>query len=338
MMQNTHEPERVSASALAVRLRATLDRLGVPVPVLLLLAVLTVVPLFVQDEYILRLFVVSLLFGAQAIVFDFTGGFINAVNFGFAAFVGLGAYVSGVLAVSLGVSPWLGIIAGAFAAGLLGFVTGALTLPLRGVYISLMAWFVGMALMALTSAMVDVTRGAQGLIVPHLLETPMMRPYYYILLLLTVVIYGILRWVIQSRIGLAFKAIGQDFEAARASGVDPTKYKLINFTLSCACAGLLGGYYGHFIGILTPGIMSTDYTIEVMALSYVGGSGSLLGGLIMAFFFIPIFDYLKSLMELRLIIYGMLLILTMIVYPAGLAGLFPKIVQAVKNLEKGEKR
>jgi branched-chain amino acid transport system permease protein len=304
--------------------------------VLALWVVLALLPLLVHNEYVLRLLVVSLLFGAQAMVFDFTGGFINAVNFGFAAFVGLGAYTSGLLAVRWGISPWLGMLAGAAAAGGLGFVTGALTLSLRGVYISLMAWFVGMALMALASAMVSVTRGVQGLIVPRLLDTTAMRPHYYVLLLITVLIYGLLQWVIRSRIGLAFKAIGQNFEAARASGVDPTVYKLINFTLSCACAGLLGGYYAHFVGILTPSIMDTDYTIEVMALSYVGGSGSLLGGLVTAFFFVPIFDYLKGLMEIRLIIYGLCLILTMIVYPAGLAGIYQWMTAQFRKLKTKE--
>jgi branched-chain amino acid transport system permease protein len=299
-----------------------------------LLAILLLLPVVFRDAYLHRLLAASLLFGAQAMVFDFTGGYINAVNFGFAAFVGLGAYTSGLLAVNAGISPWIGMPAGALAAGLVGFITGALTLRLRGVYVSIMAWFVGLALMAMTYAMVGLTRGAQGINVPYLLETPDTLPYYYILLGMTVVIYVVLRLVIHSRIGLAFKAIGQNFEAARASGVDPTRYKLINFTLSCACAGLLGGFYAHFVGVLTPGMMVTDNTIEVMALSYIGGTGTLLGGLVTAFLITPLFDYLKGLMEIRLIIYGMLLILTMILYPAGLDGLFQWLVGRIKGRQK----
>jgi branched-chain amino acid transport system permease protein len=65
-----------------------------------------------------------------------------------------------------------------------------------------------------------------------------------------------------------------------------------------------------------------DNTIEVMALSYIGGAGSLLGGLVTAFIIIPVFDYLKDLMEIRLIIYGMSLALVMILYPAGLNGFY----------------
>jgi branched-chain amino acid transport system permease protein len=310
------------------RLAAGLERFGLSGPVLALFALLAVGPLLTDDQYIWRLFVSSLLFGVLAMVFDFTGGFINAVNFGFAAFVGLGAYTSALAVTRLGLSPWQGLPAGFVAAGLLGFVTGILTLPLRGIYISLMAWFVGMTLMAMTTAMVDVTRGAQGMNVPPLFEGVTVIAAYYILLAISVVMYLMLRQIIRSHIGLAFRAIGQNYDAARASGVNPTRYKLINFTLSCACAGLLGGFYGHFVGILTPDLMDTGHSMEVMALSYMGGSGSLVGGWVAAFILIPVFDRLKSLMEVRLIIYGLSLILVMIFYPAGLAGLFRALARS----------
>jgi branched-chain amino acid transport system permease protein len=313
------------------RLNLWLARGGLSLPTLALFVLLAVGPLLTSNQYIVRLFVVSLMFGVMAMIFDFTGGFINAVNFGFAAFVGLGAYTSALLVLRLGVDTWVGLIAGFLTAGLLGFVTGVLTLPLRGIYISLMAWFVGMALMAATGAMVDVTRGAQGLIVPPLYAGATVLSSYYILLAIGVIMYILLRLIIQSYIGLAFRAIGQNYEVARASGVNPTKYKLINFTLSCACAGLVGGFYGHFIGILTPDVMDMSHTMEVMALAYMGGGGSLLGGWVAAFLFVPVFDYLKSLMEVRLIIYGLSLVVVMIFYPAGLAGLFDVIVRAIRK-------
>jgi branched-chain amino acid transport system permease protein len=119
--------------------------------------------------------------------------------------------------------------------------------------------------------------------------------------------------------------------------VNPTRYKLLNFTLSCACAGFFGGFYAHFVGIVTPDIMDTGHTLEVMALSYIGGSGSLLGGIFAAFLLIPIFDSLKRLMEYRLIIYGLLLILVMIFYPAGLAGLYQWVLQILQNFKRKEK-
>lgn len=308
-----------------------LNSLGLSLPLLGCVLVLAIMPIFVQDDYIRRLLAISLYYGMLAMAFDFTGGFINAVNFGFAGFVGLGAYVSAILVVSLGFNPWLGLIAAMLATGLVGFLTGLLTLPLRGIYVSLMSWFVGLTLMALASAMVKVTRGARGIVVPPLFESASVLSYLYIFLALMVVLYVCLRLIIRTRIGLAFRAIGQNYDAARASGINPTYYKLLNFTISCACAGLLGGFYGHFVGIITPDIMDTGHTMEVMALSFIGGSGSLLGGVFAAFLLIPVFDSLKKLMEYRLIIYGMLLILVMIFYPAGLNGLYQRVIQIIQT-------
>jgi branched-chain amino acid transport system permease protein len=308
--------------------RARLDALGLSRPILAGIAILAITPVFVKDQYILRLLAVSLYYGTLAMAFDFTGGFINAVNFGFAGFVGLGSYTSALLVINYGINPWLGLLAAMLVTALVGFLTGLLTLPLRGIYVSLMSWFVGLTLMALASAMIDVTRGARGLIVPPIFESVTMADHLYILLALLVIIYVLLRLIIHSRVGLAFRAIGQDYDAARATGVNPTKYKLINFTLSCACAGVLGGYMGHLVG------MDTGHTMEVMALSFIGGSGSLLGGVFAAFLLIPIFDSLKKLMEYRLIIYGLLLMLVMIFYPAGLSGLY-KYISLANRKRKG---
>jgi len=324
---------QVKSSQTWPTLLGKLNSFGLSVPFLACVAVLILAPLFVSDEYILRLLVISLYFGCQAMTFDFTGGFINAVNFGYAAFAGLGAYAAALVAIHTGLGAWAGLLAGALLTGLIGFFTGLLTLPLRGIYVSLMSWFVGMTLMALATAMDDVTRGARGLLVPPIYENATTTAYLYILIGLFLVVYITLSMIIRSPVGLAFRAIGQNYDAAQASGVNPTRYKLLNFTISSACAGLFGGFYAHYVGIVTPDVMSMGYTLEIMALSFIGGSGSLLGGVFAAFLLIPLFDSLKRLMEYRLILYGALLILVMIFYPAGLAGLFRQVIQKL-NLRK----
>jgi branched-chain amino acid transport system permease protein len=331
MQKTEHTPAATVRISSLDRLQAGLQFIGFSPLGLGLIVILVVAPLLIDDEYIRRLMVVSLLFGAQAIAFDATVGFINVVNFGFAAFLGLGAYTSGLLAVKLGVSPWFGFIAGAAAGGLLGFLTGLLTLRLRGIYAAVMAWFVGLALMSITIVAVDLTRGQLGLIVPLLLKTSDQLPYYYVMLPITIGTYVTLRAVTNSHIGLAFRALGQNIDAARACGVNPTRYRVLNFTLSCSLAGLIGVFYAHYIGILTPGVMQTKSTVEVLALAYIGGRGSLWGGLLASFLVIPIFEYLKPLMEIRLIIYGLFLILTMILYPQGLAGVIHSIGQMIER-------
>jgi branched-chain amino acid transport system permease protein len=302
------------------------------------LLVLPYVPPFNRED-LLRWLVGAALIAAQAVAFDFTAGYINIVNFGFAAFVGLGGYTSALLAVRLGISPWMGMFVGAGAAAVLGFLTGALTLRLRGIFAAVMAWFVGLALLGITRNLTDLTRGALGLNAPSLLPEAGNRPYYYVIVGMLIVTYVVLAWVIRSRLGLAFRAIGQNADAARASGINPTQYRVINFTLSCAFAGWLGGFYAHYYGILTPDVMHTSHTVEVLAVAYIGGRGSLWGGAVAAFPLIFLVEWMRTnlveLPGLHLVLYGLLLIVVMIYYPGGLAGLVRQAQHWLRQRRRG---
>jgi len=314
--------ERKSINPLMMSVMIRLRSVGLSPPTLSFFVILAILPLFIRSEYTLRLLVVGLLLGSQAMAFSFTLSSIDIINFGFAAFCGVGAYTSALLAINLGISPWIGFIAGAIVAAVLGLGVGVLTLRLRGLFAACMAWFLGLTLQSLAAVLVDLTRGYLGLPVPFLLDVASSRPYYYIILPIAILTYVVLQGLDQSNIGLACRAIGQNTEAAKASGVNPTKYKVINFTVSCALAGVLGVFHAHFVGVLTPEIMATTHTTEVLALAYIGGRTSLWGGLLAALVIIPVFEYLRSIvMEVRFIIYGLLLISVMIFYPEGLTGL-----------------
>jgi branched-chain amino acid transport system permease protein len=300
---------------------------------LILLIVLPFIPPFNQ-EHILRWLIMGAFLAAQAIAFDFTAGYINVVNFGFAAILGTGAYASAILAntlpvikLQLGISPWITIWIGALFAGLIGLGVGILTLRLRGIFAAVMAWFVGIALLGLANNLTDWTRGPLGMNPTLLLETTSNLPYFYIILVMMMAVYITLKLVVRSHFGLAFKAIGQNFDAARASGINPTYYRVFNFTLSAFFAGWLGGFYAHYYGALTPQtLMHTSKTVEVLAIAYIGGRGSLWGGMAIAFPFVFLIEWLRStfteLPGLHLIIYGVLMIVIMIYYPAGFAGLY----------------
>ena len=313
---------------------------------LVIVAILPLVPPFNKEHYI-RWLTMGAYLAAQAAAFDFTSGYISVVNFGFAAFVGLGAYTSAILAnkapfliVQPGISPWIGIWIGALVAGVLGLLLGMLTLRLRGIFAACMAWFMGIALMGLARNMMDLTRGALGLHPPRLLDTPENLPYFYILFVMMLVTYISLRLVTKSRMGLAFRAIGQNLDAARASGINPTKYRVINFTLSCMFAGWLGGFYAHYLSSLTPDtVMHTSKTVEVLTMVYIGGRGSLWGGMAVAFPFIFVMNYIRSnfseLPGLHLVIFGALMIVVMIFYPGGFSALYDRVAGWVKERVSG---
>ncbi len=325
-----------SENGIGNRIKTGLQAIGfTPLGLVLmaLLAILPFVPPFNQ-EHILRWLIMGAFLAAQAVAFDFTAGYINVVNFGFAALLGVGAYTSAILAntspvisVQPGLSPWIGMWIGAIVAGVLGLGLGLLTLRLRGIFAAVMAWFVGIALMGLVRNMVSLTRGPLGLAPRSLMETTSNRPYFYVILVMLLLIYITLKLVTRSKYGLAFKAIGQNFDAARASGINPTTYRVFNFTLSAFFAGLLGGFYAHYLGSLTPAtVMHTSKTVEVLALVYIGGRGSLWGGMAVAFPFVFFIEALRSnltdLPGVHLVIYGVLMILVMVYYPDGLAGLY----------------
>ncbi len=301
---------------------------------LIILLVLPLIPPFNQD-YLIRWMVVGLLMAAQAVAFDFTGGYINIVNFGFAAFVGLGSYTSAILAVNFGLSPWIGMFVGVIPAAFVGFLTGVLTLRLRGIYAAVMVWFISLALMGLATKLVFLTEGPLGLNCPTLLKSSSNLPYFYIIFIMFMLTYIVLKWVVRSHMGLAFKAIGQNMEAARTSGINPTRYRIINFTLSCAFAGWLGGFYAHYYGILMPEVMHTSKTIEVLVIVYIGGRASLWGGAFAAIPFVFSMEMVRSVFSqypgVNLVFYGLFLILIMIYYPGGIAQLYKSLIERSKS-------
>ncbi len=321
-------PASPESAAPAGGFNRAIGRLGLSPAGLVILVIGLISLCLVDNEYYIRTLTTALMYGALAMAFDFTSGYINIVNFGFAAFWGLGAYVTGCLSYHLGWSPWAGLVAAVLAAAALGLFLGLLTIRLGGIFAACMTWFVAMAMLSVASNWVGVTRGATGLTIPLLYQQEANFPYLATVIIMVLLTYFILSLLIRSKAGLAFQAIGQDIQAAAISGIDANFYKVMNFTISCAFAGFLGWFMAHYVGVLTPQVLHTRATVEIMVISYIGGRGSLWGGLAAAIIIIPAMEQLKSvqalsdMMELRLVLYGILMIVVMIYYPGGLSGLW----------------
>ncbi len=305
---------------------------------LALLFALPYIPPFNQ-EYMLRWLIYCGFIAAMSVGFDLTGGYISIVNFGYAAVSGFGGYTSALLVVNLGLSPWLGMVAGGITAGAMGLVIGMISLRLRGIFAACLSWFFGLAVMGLATKMVWLTRGPSGLRTPRLFETDSNLPYYFLIIILLFLIFLACKWIVRSKMGLAFQAIGQNMDAARTSGINPIYYRVFNFTVSCAIAGLLGGFYAHFYGILTPDVMHTGKTVEVLAIAYIGGRGSLWGGAVIAFPFIFLMEIIRSTLShlpgLNLVIYALVLIIVMIYYPGGFSYFYDTHIRSTKNKALG---
>ena len=307
------------------------------------LLVLPLVPPFNQD-YLIRWLIAGAIVGAAAVSFDFSAGYLGIVNFGYGAFMGLGAYASAIISNHFGISPFITIFLGAGITAVLGVLTGIVSLRLRGMFAICFTWFIGIALMGLCVKWDDLTRGPLGLQCKAFFEGNSSLPYYYLIIAILILTYIVLGLMIKSYYGLAFRAIGQNMEAAMTSGVHPTKYRVINFTMSCFFAGLIGGFYAHYYAILTPELMHTQKTVEVLVIAYIGGRGSLWGGIAAAFPFIFAMELLRSsfsnLPGINLIIYGVFLIAVMLYLPGGVAQLYQNWMEKKKQKQvvRGQNR
>ncbi|MFQ5774619.1 MAG: branched-chain amino acid ABC transporter permease [Kiloniellaceae bacterium] len=295
-----------------------------------LLALLIFIPPVADNRFITTVFISALMFGILGAIYDLMLGYAGLTNFGYAGFIAAGSYGSALASFHYGISPWFGLFIGGVCGGLMGLLTGVITLRLRGLYLALTTWFVAEALRFTISNTPHYTRGVLGLTVdpfPNLLGIDFARGallnYYYLLMVIAALVFAAMWILVHSKVGLAFRAIREDQLATESLGLNTTKYKLINFTVACALTGVVGAWYAHYIGILspTPEEFGVPRTVEILTIAYVGGRGTLWGSLFAGFLLIGFQEYFRELEAWRLVLFGALLIIVMIFAPKGLAGL-----------------
>lgn len=296
----------------------------------ILIGILIFVPPLIDNPYITRIFISAVMLGVMAAIYDLMIGYAGLVNFGYAGFIAVGAYTSALGQFHYGINPWFGLFLGGLFTAFLGFLLGVITLRLRGLYVALMTFFVGEAIRFSISNTPDFTRGMLGLSVapyPDILGIDFSRAnlyaYYYLLLVLTALIMGFMWWLVKSRYGLAFEALREDQLATQSLGLNTTKYKLYNFTIASFLAGVMGAFYAHYLGILspTPEEFGVYRTVEILSITYIGGRGTLWGSLFSGFLLIGFQEYFRGLGPWRLVIFGALLVFVMLFARRGLAGL-----------------
>lgn len=290
---------------------------------IVLLSVAPVLPIF-DRPYVLAWLIYAIWFATATVSFDFSAGWINIVNLGYAAFIGVGGYCAALSVMHLGVPVAASLLLGAVAGALVGLVLGLVVLRFRGIYAALASWFLSLALAGLAANLTTVTRGNIGLSTPVLYTTTSALPYYYTALAIMTVVLMTLTAIVASRLGLSFRALGANVDAARASGVAPIRFRILNFTISCACGGLLGAFYAAYYGVLTPAVMEIGLTVQLLVAAMIGGSGSvagaMFGGLLVALLYQALQGSLQSLPGLSDLIFGFVLVVIVILYPGGLAG------------------
>jgi branched-chain amino acid transport system permease protein len=295
------------------------------IPIIILL----IIPLFVMDAYWLYVLTLGGIYALLASSWDLLAGYTGQVAFSRAAFFGIGAYVSALLTLNYGIPPWIGLLVGGIVTAMIGWGIGLPSIRLRGPYLSIAT--LGLAEIARLIILNEekVTRGPLGLNVPPFPGVPKGALYYhltnyYIFGIIFIISILIMYKIVNSNLGLIFKAIREDEDAAQASGIDATKYKLLAFVISSFFAGLAGAFYGHYIGLISPDMMTLIVTFTVIAMTIFGGLGTLVGPILAAYGLTIINEYLRVIEEYRLVIYGVALFIAILFMPEGFIGLIKK--------------
>lgn len=294
-----------------------------PLALLLLLAALfPFLPLGVRAEYLLQIGFFTVVAGILALSWDILAR-SGQVSLAHAAFAGLGAY-GFALMERAGLSPWLAMPLAALASALVSLLLGAVTLRLNGIYFAIAT----LAFSEVTRTIIQnlpesVAGGANGLLVPALLGGGARAQYLLALgiLLLTVAVSLAVR---RSRLHYAFAAIRQGEEVARVLGVPVTRMKLVAFALSSFLAGLAGVLYAGKTFFINPlDTFSVANSVAPLTTSIFGGLGTTLGPILGALVLRVAEELLHSrIPQGYLVVYGLVLILSILWLPRGLVGLF----------------
>jgi branched-chain amino acid transport system permease protein len=244
-------------------------------------AAMLVLPLFTSPGVLSSLVITGILYIA-VLGLDVLMGYAGQVSLGQAGFMAIGGYAASILAVTYGVPPLWGtlaaIVLSVAAAAVLSFVT----LRLRGHYLALATLAFGLLIDSLTVGLGDVTGGPSGLAgIPSfsIAGFDFVSPIevYYLVAGVIIVLIVALQGALRSDFGRALKAIRTDQTAASALGVNVVRYKLAAFLISAALGSLAGGLYAFYFHFLSPEMVGTPRSFEMIAMLVAGGEGTLIG-------------------------------------------------------------
>lgn len=295
-----------------------------------LLLVLILLPLFLS-QYLLGIFVFIFYYAYLGQCWNILTGYTGNISLGHSLYVGIGAYLSTVLAISLGLSPWIGMFAGALGAAFISLIMGylAFRFGLKNVYFVL-----------ITIAFAEIGR----LIALHLKPLGQFMglfidfrpgwtnfqfkgnlPYYYIGLGFVIFSLAVVKGIEVSKLGRFFVALREDEDAAESIGVNTFKYKMIALGISSFMTALAGTFYANYIFYLHPtSVMSMALSIEIILRPIIGGLGTLFGPLIGSFLITPLAELSRTFFAkagfegLHIVIYGFLLIASVLFFPRGI--------------------
>lgn len=290
---------------------------------LIFFLLLLIVPLATEEPYILRTLIFANIYVIFAVSWDFISGYTGLINFGHALFFGVAAYTTALLNLKLGLQPWATIPIGALVAVLAGLIVCLPALRLRGPYFSLVTLAFPLILLGVVFAFTDFTGGELGLSGLARISDSRTIDYYISVLVMLSSVF--IMWKLTDaksslvRLGLILHAIREDEIAARASGINTVRYKLVAFAIGGFFAGVAGGFYAHFMRIAGPSTLDLFLSFQVIIWTVFGGICSIYGPVVGVYILYPLTEFLRVVPELRILISAVIVVLILLFMPEGIA-------------------
>jgi branched-chain amino acid transport system ATP-binding protein/branched-chain amino acid transport system permease protein len=292
----------------------------------LALVVLAVLPLVSGNLYYQSMLILTFLLAIGATGWNIMGGYAGYISLGNSAFIGLGAYTTGILAAKDGVSPFLGCLAGGLVCAVAAAVLSLVTRRTRGMYFVIVTFAALQLLGVVATIWSSLTGGSQGLALP--LPTWSLSyqnwPFYYPLLGLLIVSVAVSVLVRRSKLGLGLFAIQDDEDKAAGLGLRTAWYKMIAFVLGGTFLGVAGGIYAYYVSFLNVSAVFDIVTSMLIVLSaLLGGRGTVWGPVLGAFIIEPLANFTSTNLgganagAIRLLLFGGLLGAVVLFLPRG---------------------
>lgn len=322
---------------LAARPWSETSWLGVGIVTLLMLLLPWALTLFDGGNYITHLMITFFVWGIVTQCWNLIMGVSGIFSFGQLALFQVGAFTTGVLSFSVGISPWISIWAAPVVAVIAALLIGLPTLRLRGIYVVLLTLaFHELLRNWITTGPKWISAGGYGLCcVPKLGFENVLGPeyekvfYYYLgLVFFGLTTYAIWR-ILNSPIGIAFKALRDSEEYAISRGVDPYRFKMFLFAVSAFFTGLAGGFSAHYNGSASTSLFDFGVVINLLVMIVLGGWGTFAGPIFGTAILTFLTELLRAFDLYRILALGLAMAVMAVAAPEGL---WPLVARAFHSL------
>ena len=287
----------------------------------MLALVIALAPLAIANNYF---YDVAILVGLNAIVcvgLNLLIGYAGQISLGHAGFFGLGAYGSALLAARYGFPPLAALAAATAGVALVAFVVGHPILRLQGHYLAMATLGLGIIVSIVISTEDRLTGGPDGMTVPAMAVLGFVvqgeRTWYWVVGACLLLAVWLAQNLIESPVGRALRALHSSEIAAEVIGIDTARHKLMVFVLSAVFAAMAGGLTAYYAGFITPAKASFLHSIELVTMVVFGGMASTFGAVVGAAVLTVLPQALTLLKDYEMVIFGALLMATMIFLPRG---------------------